>query len=251
MSDFKPTPVVPQPTAFKVRKQSRVMEVSFDDGGEFSLPFELMRVYSPSAEVRGHAPGQETLQLGKRDVEIVALEPVGNYGVKPIFSDGHDSGEVWLTDINESMLRVGRDRLLNNGIATPSLLCDAEKLPFPDNYFDRVTVAFGLRNMTHKDQALAEMQRVLKPGGKLLVLEFSKVWKPLQKPYDVYSFSVLPWLGKRIANDADSYRYLAESIRMHPDQDVLKQMLVDAGLERVEYFNLTAGVAALHTGVKL
>ncbi|RXZ34042.1 bifunctional demethylmenaquinone methyltransferase/2-methoxy-6-polyprenyl-1,4-benzoquinol methylase UbiE [Oxalobacteraceae bacterium CAVE-383] len=161
------------------------------------------------------------------------------------------AGEVWLTDINESMLRVGRDRLLNNGIATPSLLCDAEKLPFPDNYFDRVTVAFGLRNMTHKDQALAEMQRVLKPGGKLLVLEFSKVWRPLQKPYDVYSFSVLPWLGKRIANDADSYRYLAESIRMHPDQNGLKQMLIDAGLERVEYFNLTAGVAALHTGIKL
>jgi len=161
------------------------------------------------------------------------------------------SGEVWLTDINESMLRVGRDRLLNKGLATPTLLCDAERLPFPANYFDRVTVAFGLRNMTHKDAALAEMQRVLKPGGKLLVLEFSKVWEPLQKPYDVYSFSVLPWLGKRIANDADSYRYLAESIRMHPDQDTLKTMMQDAGLERVEYFNLTAGVAALHTGIKL
>lgn len=161
------------------------------------------------------------------------------------------TGEVWLTDINESMLRVGRDRLLNNGISTPSLLCDAEKLPFPDNYFDRVTVAFGLRNMTHKEQALSEMQRVLNPGGKLLVLEFSKVWAPLQKPYDVYSFSVLPWLGKKIANDADSYRYLAESIRMHPAQDALKQMLIDAGLERVEYFNLTAGVAALHAGIKL
>ncbi len=161
------------------------------------------------------------------------------------------TGEVWLTDINESMLRVGRDRLLNKGLLTPTLLCDAEKLPFPNNYFDRVTVAFGLRNMTHKDQALAEMQRVLKPGGKLLVLEFSKVWELLQKPYDVYSFSVLPWLGKQIANDAESYRYLAESIRMHPDQETLKQMLKDAGLERVEYFNLTAGVAALHSGVKL
>jgi demethylmenaquinone methyltransferase/2-methoxy-6-polyprenyl-1,4-benzoquinol methylase len=160
------------------------------------------------------------------------------------------TGEVWLTDINESMLRVGRDRLLNNGIMTPISLCDAEKLPFPDNYFDRVSVAFGLRNMTHKDAALAEMQRVLKPGGKLLVLEFSKVWKPLQKPYDTYSFSVLPWLGSRIAKDADSYRYLAESIRMHPDQDTLKQMMQNAGLERVEYFNLTAGVAALHTGIK-
>ncbi|HJU70771.1 MAG TPA: bifunctional demethylmenaquinone methyltransferase/2-methoxy-6-polyprenyl-1,4-benzoquinol methylase UbiE, partial [Paucimonas sp.] len=160
-------------------------------------------------------------------------------------------GEVWLTDINESMLRVGRDRLLNHGLATPALLCDAEKLPFPDNYFDRVSVAFGLRNMTHKNVALSEMRRVLKPGGKLLVLEFSKVWEPLQKPYDVYSFSVLPWLGKRIANDAESYRYLAESIRMHPDQETLKTMMQDAGLERVEYFNLTAGVAALHTGIKL
>jgi demethylmenaquinone methyltransferase/2-methoxy-6-polyprenyl-1,4-benzoquinol methylase len=161
------------------------------------------------------------------------------------------SGEVWLTDINESMLRVGRDRLLNAGLDTPTLLCDAEKLPFPDNYFDRVTVAFGLRNMTHKDVALAEMRRVLKPGGKLLVLEFSKVWAPLQKPYDVYSFSVLPWLGKKIANDADSYRYLAESIRMHPDQETLKRMMTDVGFARVDYFSLTAGVAALHTGIKI
>jgi demethylmenaquinone methyltransferase/2-methoxy-6-polyprenyl-1,4-benzoquinol methylase len=161
------------------------------------------------------------------------------------------SGEVWLTDINESMLRVGRDRLLNKGLVAPTLLCDAEKLPFPSNYFDRVTVAFGLRNMTHKDLAISEMQRVLKPGGKLLVLEFSKVWGPLQKPYDFYSFSVLPRLGQRVANDAESYRYLAESIRMHPDQETLKQMMSDAGLDRVEYFNLTAGVAALHTGIKL
>ena len=135
------------------------------------------------------------------------------------------TGEVWLTDINESMLRVGRDRLLNRGLITPTLLCDAEKLPFPDNYFDRVSVAFGLRNMTHKDQALREMRRVLKPGGKLLVLEFSKVAAPLQKPYDIYSFKVLPWMGQKIANDADSYRYLAESIRMHPDQETLADML--------------------------
>lgn len=161
------------------------------------------------------------------------------------------TGEVWLTDINESMLRVGRDRLLNQGIITPTMLCDAEHIPFPDNYFDRVTVAFGLRNMTHKDAALAEMRRVLKPGGKLLVLEFSKVSSALQKPYDTYSFSVLPWLGKVIANDAESYRYLAESIRMHPDQETLKTMMQDAGLDSVKYFNLTAGVAALHTGVKL
>ena len=160
------------------------------------------------------------------------------------------SGQVWLTDINESMLRVGRDRLLNKGLATPTLLCDAERLPFASNYFDRVSVAFGLRNMTHKDAALAEMYRVLKPGGKLLILEFSKVIPLLQKPYDVYSFSVLPWLGKRIAGDAESYRYLAESIRMHPDQETLKNMMTQAGFGRAEYFNLTAGVAALHTGIK-
>ncbi len=160
------------------------------------------------------------------------------------------TGEVWLTDINESMLRVGRDRLLNKGLATPISLCDAEYLPFAENYFDRVSVAFGLRNMTHKDAALSEMHRVLKPGGKLLVLEFSKVAPLLQKPYDVYSFSVLPWLGNRIAGDADSYRYLAESIRMHPDQETLKSMITQAGFGRADYFNLTAGVAALHTGIK-
>ena len=161
------------------------------------------------------------------------------------------TGEVWLTDINESMLRVGRDRLLNRGLLTPTLLCDAEKLPFPDNYFDRVSVAFGLRNMTHQAVALADMRRVLKPGGKLLVLEFSKVAAPLQKPYDLYSFSVLPWFGQKIAGDAESYRYLAESIRMHPDQETLKTMMETAGLERVQYYNLTAGIAALHTGIKM
>jgi demethylmenaquinone methyltransferase/2-methoxy-6-polyprenyl-1,4-benzoquinol methylase len=157
---------------------------------------------------------------------------------------------VWLTDINESMLRVGRDRLLDRGIVTPSLLCDAEKIPFPDNYFDVVTVAFGLRNMTRKEVAISEMRRVLKPGGRLLVLEFSKVWEPLKKAYDVYSFKVLPWLGSRFAKDADSYRYLAESIRMHPDQDTLKTMMQHAGLDAVKYYNLSAGVVALHVGVK-
>lgn len=160
------------------------------------------------------------------------------------------TGEVWLTDINESMLRVGRDRLLNKGIVTPTCLCDAERIPFPDNHFDLVTVAFGLRNMTHKDRALAEMRRVVKPGGKVMVLEFSKVWKPLEKAYDVYSFKVLPWLGERVAKDADSYRYLAESIRMHPDQDALVRLMEQAGLEKVEYFNLMAGVVALHVGRK-
>jgi demethylmenaquinone methyltransferase/2-methoxy-6-polyprenyl-1,4-benzoquinol methylase len=160
-------------------------------------------------------------------------------------------GEVWLTDINPSMLAIGRDRLLDQGVLAPTALCDAERLPFPGGYFDCVCVAFGLRNMTHKDRALAEMTRVLKPGGRLIVLEFSKVWKPLASAYDLYSFKVLPWLGGRVADDAASYRYLAESIRMHPSQEELKSMLETAGLSRVEYFNLNLGVVALHRGYKL
>jgi demethylmenaquinone methyltransferase / 2-methoxy-6-polyprenyl-1,4-benzoquinol methylase len=157
---------------------------------------------------------------------------------------------VWQTDINEAMLRVGRDRLINEGLATPNALADAEKLPFASEMFDVVTVAFGLRNMTHKDVALAEMTRVLKPGGRLFVLEFSKVHKSLEKAYDMYSFSLLPKIGKWVAKDEASYQYLAESIRMHPDQDTLKQMMADAGLSRVEYWNLAAGVVALHRGFK-
>ena len=161
------------------------------------------------------------------------------------------TGEVWLTDINNAMLTVGRDRLLDRGIMTPIAQCDAEKLPFASDYFDCVSVAFGLRNMTHKDLALAEMFRVLRPGGRLIVLEFSKVWQPLEKAYDVYSFKILPWLGEKVAKDADSYRYLAESIRMHPDQVTLKGMIEQLGFSRVEYFNMTAGVVALHRGYKL
>jgi len=161
------------------------------------------------------------------------------------------SGEVWMTDINGAMLAVGRDRLLDVGRVLPAVQCDAEHLPFRDASFDCVTVGFGLRNMTHKDAALAEMTRVLGPGGRLLVLEFSKVWKPLQAPYDLYSFKVLPWLGERVAADAAAYRYLAESIRMHPDQPTLGAMMERAGLERVDYFNLAAGVVAVHRGYKL
>ncbi len=161
-----------------------------------------------------------------------------------------DSGEVWHTDINSSMLKVGRDRLLDEGILTPQCLCDAEKLPFPDNYFNGVCVSFGLRNMTHKDIALKEMYRVLKPGGILMVLEFSKVHKPLDKIYDIYSFKLLPLMGKIIAKDADSYQYLAESIRMHPDQETLKEMMLEAGFDKVKYHNLTFGVTALHKGYK-
>ena len=160
------------------------------------------------------------------------------------------SGEVWMTDINAAMLEVGRDKLIDEGIFTPLALCDAEKLPFRDDRFDCVSVAFGLRNMTHKERALAEMTRVTRPGGRVLVLEFSKPWKPLERAYDAYSFGVLPRLGKYVARDEAAYRYLAESIRMHPDQETLKGMMEAAGLTRVEYFNMAAGVVALHRGFK-
>lgn len=158
------------------------------------------------------------------------------------------TGEVWLTDINGPMLATGRDRLADEGLLVPVARCDAEHLPFPDRTFDCVTVAFGLRNMTHKDIALAEFRRVLRPAGRLIVLEFSKVWKPLAPAYDTYSFSILPRLGGFIAGNPDAYRYLAESIRMHPDQETLKGMMETAGFARVEYFNLTGGVVAVHRG---
>jgi demethylmenaquinone methyltransferase/2-methoxy-6-polyprenyl-1,4-benzoquinol methylase len=160
-------------------------------------------------------------------------------------------GEVWITDINRRMLERGRDRLLDEGVSAPAVQCDAERLPFPSGYFDCVTVGFGLRNMTRKDVALAEMARVLKPGGRLMVLEFSKVWKPLEGAYDWYSFKVLPWLGDKVAGDADAYRYLAESIRQHPDQATLAGMLRDAGLSQVKVFNLAAGVVAIHRGTRI
>ena len=160
------------------------------------------------------------------------------------------SGEVVHTDINEAMLRVGRDRLIDKGVVLPTLVCDAEALPFPDNHFDLVSVAFGLRNMTHKDMALKEMNRVLRPGGKLLVLEFSKVAKPLEKVYDWYSFTILPAMGRLIAGDAESYRYLAASIRMHPGQQELKALMQQCGFGHVDYHNMTGGVCALHVGIK-
>ena len=185
-------------------------------------------------------PGQRVLDIagGTGDLAQAFARKVGTAGM------------VVHTDINASMLRVGRDRLLDAGLVLPTLVCDAEKLPFAANSFDRVSVSFGLRNMTHKDKALAEMNRVLKPGGKLLVLEFSKVARPLERVYDWYSFNVLPRLGRFIARDEASYRYLAESIRMHPGQDELKGMMKMAGFGHVDYHNLTAGVAALHVGIK-
>jgi len=160
-------------------------------------------------------------------------------------------GEVWMSDINRRMLERGRDRLADEGALPPAVQCDAERLPFPAGYFDCVTVAFGLRNMTRKEAALAEMTRVLRPGGRLVVLEFSKVWQPLAGAYDLYSFKVLPWIGERVAGDAAAYRYLAESIRMHPDQGTLAAMLESAGLSGVEVFNLAAGVVAVHRGYRI
>ncbi|MBX9597007.1 MAG: bifunctional demethylmenaquinone methyltransferase/2-methoxy-6-polyprenyl-1,4-benzoquinol methylase UbiE [Burkholderiales bacterium] len=187
------------------------------------------------------------LKSGDKVLDIAGGTGDMTRGFKKIVGE---TGEVWHTDINSSMLKVGRDRLLNEGILTPQCLCDAEKLPFPDNYFNGVCVSFGLRNMTHKDLALREMYRVLKPGGILMVLEFSKVYKPLSKLYDLYSFKFLPLMGKLIAKDAESYQYLAESIRMHPDQETLQQMMYAAGFAKVKYHNLTLGITALHKGYK-
>jgi demethylmenaquinone methyltransferase/2-methoxy-6-polyprenyl-1,4-benzoquinol methylase len=163
---------------------------------------------------------------------------------------GTNHPSVWHTDINRSMLLEGKKRLINSGFILPSLECDAEQLPFPDHTFDRVMLAFGLRNMTHKDKALAEIFRVLKPRGRVVILEFSHIQECLKKPYDWYSFQILPKLGSFFANDADSYRYLAESIRMHPDQETLKNMFENVGFQKVSYLNLNAGLVAIHTGVK-
>ena len=185
-------------------------------------------------------PGQQVLDIagGTGDLARAFARKVG------------PAGRVVHTDINEAMLRTGRDRLLDEGVVLPTLVCDAEKLPFADGRFDLVSVAFGLRNMTRKDAALAEMARVIKPGGKLLVLEFSQVARPLARAYDWYSFRVLPRLGQLVAGDSASYRYLSESIRMHPGQEELKGLMKKAGFGHVDYHNLTGGVVALHVGIK-
>ncbi|WP_374348344.1 bifunctional demethylmenaquinone methyltransferase/2-methoxy-6-polyprenyl-1,4-benzoquinol methylase UbiE [Chitinimonas sp.] len=234
-------------TVAESQKAQKVAEVFHSVAQKYDVMNDLMsaglhRVWKAFAIGQsGVREGGRVLDIagGTGDLSLAFLKRVGK------------SGQVWLTDINSSMLTVGRDRLLDKGFINPVAQCDAEKLPFPGDYFDCVTVAFGLRNMTDKDGALAEMYRVLKPGGRLLVLEFSKVWKPLAPAYDVYSFKLLPKMGELVAKDAASYQYLAESIRMHPDQETLAQMMRDVGFAKVDYFNLTAGVVALHKGFKL
>ena len=228
------------------QKAARVRGVFDSVAARYDLMNDLMslglhrawKAYAVAvADVR---PGQRVLDLaaGTGDLTRALARRVGEQGL------------VLHTDINESMLRVGRDRLLDEGLNLPTLVCDAERLPFGSACFDLVSVAFGLRNMTHKDQALAEMARVLRPGGKLLVLEFSQIAPPLRPAYDWYSFKVLPRLGAWVAGDADSYRYLAESIRMHPDQEALRSLMKDAGFGHVDVHNLAGGVVALHVGIR-
>lgn len=227
-------------------KASRVRGVFDSVASRYDLMNDLMsaglhRAWKAyTVMVANVQPGMAVLDIagGTGDLALAFAPKVGPTGV------------VVHTDINAAMLGQGRNRLLDAGVVLPTLVCDAESLPFPDAHFDVVTVAFGLRNMTHKDKALAEMNRVIKPGGKLLVLEFSKVAKPLEKIYDWYSFEVLPRLGKAVAGDDASYRYLAESIRMHPDQQTLKTLMQQGGFGHVDYHNLTGGMVALHVAIK-
>lgn len=228
-------------------KKPRVEKVFSSVARRYDLMNDLMsiglhRFWKRFAiEIAGLRPGERVLDVaaGTGDLTTAAARRIG------------PSGLIIQSDINAEMLERGRDRLIDTGLLIPALRCDAESLPFPNATFNCVLVGFGLRNMTDKDRALAEMSRVLVPGGRLIVLEFSRIASPLAPLYDLYSFRVLPWLGARIAGDSASYRYLAESIRMHPDQDTLKQMMENAGLGRVDYFNLNAGVVAVHRGYRL
>jgi demethylmenaquinone methyltransferase/2-methoxy-6-polyprenyl-1,4-benzoquinol methylase len=228
-------------------KAGKVREVFDRVAGRYDLMNDLMSLGLHRAW-KAFAVTLAKVRPGERVLDVAA----GSGDLSRAFARRAGStGEVWVTDINGSMLALGRDRLLDKGLVCPAIQCDAEALPFPEAYFDCISVAFGLRNMTNKEAALTEMVRVLKPGGRLLVLEFSKVWEPLEKAYDLYSFKVLPWLGDKVAKQGEAYRYLAESIRMHPGQEALKAMMERSGLEEVEYFNLAAGVVALHRGYRL
>jgi demethylmenaquinone methyltransferase / 2-methoxy-6-polyprenyl-1,4-benzoquinol methylase len=233
-------------TVDETEKAGRVRGVFDAVASKYDVMNDLMslgmhRVWKAyTVAVAGVRPGHKVLDIagGTGDLARAFARQVGAHGL------------VVHTDINEAMLRTGRDRLTDEGLLLPTTICDAETLPFASASFDVVSVALGLRNMTHKERALAEMARVLKPGGRLLVLEFSKVAAPLEKAYDWYSFNVLPRLGQWVAGDAQSYRYLAESIRMHPDQDTLKALMKDAGFGHVDVHNLSAGVVALHVGIR-
>ena len=239
-------------TVEEAQKQQKVGEVFHSVAQKYDVMNDVMsaglhRVWKKFAvDISGVKKGDSVLDIagGSGDLSKLFAKKVGTH-----LATG--AGFVTLTDINASMLGVGRDAMIDAGLNVPVLQCNAELLPFKDKSFDCVIVAFGLRNMTHKDIALKEMQRVLKVGGRLLVLEFSKVWEPLQKLYDFYSFKLLPFMGKIIAKDATSYQYLAESIRMHPAQQELKQMMHDAGFAKVDYHNLNAGIVALHKGHKV
>jgi demethylmenaquinone methyltransferase / 2-methoxy-6-polyprenyl-1,4-benzoquinol methylase len=227
-------------------KAGRVRSVFDSVASKYDLMNDLMSLGAHRAW-KAYAVTVANVRAGDKVLDVAA----GTGDLTRAFArQAGPSGLVVHTDINEAMLRAGRDRLLDDGLLLPSVVCDGEHLPFADSAFDLVSVAFGLRNMTHKEQALAEMCRVLRPGGRLLVLEFSRVAEPLRKPYDWYSFNILPRLGQWVAGDADSYRYLAESIRMHPSQQELKAMMRSAGFGHVDVHNLSAGVVALHAGVK-
>jgi len=227
-------------------KAARVRGVFDSVASKYDLMNDLMSLGMHRAW-KAYTVAVANVRRGDKVLDIAA----GTGDLARAFSaEAGATGLVVHTDINEAMLGVGRDRLVDAGVVLPTAACDAERLPFRDAQFDLVSVAFGLRNMTHKALALAEMCRVLRPGGRLLVLEFSKVAAPLQKPYDWYSFNVLPLLGRWVANDSQSYRYLAESIRMHPAQQELKEMMKGAGFGHVDVHNLSAGLVALHVGVR-
>ena len=230
----------------EAEKARRVGEVFSSVAGNYDLMNDLMSLGLHRVWKR-FAIAMSGVRAGSRVLDVAS----GSGDLAAAFARrAGPTGQVWMTDINAAMLAVGRDKLIDQGLFAPLALCDAEKLPFPPDTFDCVSVAFGLRNMTHKDRALAEMARVAKPGGRVMVLEFSRPWAQLNKAYDAYSFGLLPKLGKYVARDEAAYRYLAESIRMHPDQETLKAMMQAAGLVKAEYFNLTAGVVALHRGFK-